>query len=237
MTEPIRKRFILEEVKGIEDTEDGLKVPFVISTGAVDRDKDLVNPQGWDLTNYRKNPVVLWAHDSRTPPVGKSIEETVSNTQLKSVALFTPKDLNPFGYMIGQMYAKGFMRAVSVGFRSDDWEWSKEEGRDWGIDFKTQELLEYSAVPVPANPEAVLEAKGAGIDVSPMLEWAEKVLDGAGIWIPKAQAKKIWGELAQHKTYSMPKESNKTSEQQRPKRSLFLLEKELQFKENRRLDL
>ena len=34
---------------------------FVISTGAVDRDGDTIDPKGWDLTAYRRNPTVLLA--------------------------------------------------------------------------------------------------------------------------------------------------------------------------------
>ena len=35
VSDPIRKHLILEEIKGAEQTADGLKVPFIISTGAL----------------------------------------------------------------------------------------------------------------------------------------------------------------------------------------------------------
>lgn len=37
---------------------------FTISDGGV----DTVDPNGWDLTNYARNKIVLWAHDYTRPP-------------------------------------------------------------------------------------------------------------------------------------------------------------------------
>jgi hypothetical protein len=55
------------------------------------------------------------------------------------------------------MVKRGFLRATSVGFRPkrDKYSWNEERG---GIDFEEQELLEFSVVPVPSNPEALLSA-------------------------------------------------------------------------------
>lgn len=90
------------------------------------------------------------------------------------------------------------MRAVSVGFVPKKWT-RNEERAGYAVDFVEQELLEYSAVPVPANPEALLEAKSAGIDVAPMVEWAEKVLDGAagekGLWLPRKDVETLYSAL------------------------------------------
>lgn len=200
----VRKQFTLEEIGKGEKTPDGLQLSFTISTPHVDRDKDIINPGGWKLAHYRKNPVVLWAHQTTEPPVAKSLEEWVDEDKLTSVALFTPKDLNPFGYMIGEMYAKGFLRAVSVGFQGLNWSYSKEKGRAGGMDFHEQELLEYSCVPVPANPEALLEAKSAGIDLIPLKEWAEKILDGDGTGISREKAAVYYRASKENKTISLP---------------------------------
>lgn len=203
--EPIlRKQYTVDEIKGIEETPDGLKVPFIISTSAVDRDNDSINVDGWKLTNYKKNPVVLWVHDGRQPPVAKSISIKVEDNKLKSTALFATQDLYPFGYMIGQMYAKGFLNAVSVGFDPIKYSWVEDSDRPWGIDFEEQELLEYSCCPVPANPEALIDAKAAGIDTAPMLDWVEMVLD-EGLYIPKARAEKIYKILSTKSTFMIPK--------------------------------
>jgi hypothetical protein len=226
----LRKLFTVEEVKGIEETDEGLKVPFVISTGSVDRVGDDINPDGWKLGNYRRNPVVLWAHNSAMPPVARSLHEFVEDGRLKSTALFTPKDLNAFGYMVGQMYAKAFLKATSVGFMPMKWNWVEDPNRKFGIHFDEQELLEYSCCPVPANPEALLDAKAAGIDTGPMLDWATLVLDGAGAGLSREQAERIHKSLADHKFISVPAagaERSKTG-------PLSLYERRLKFNENRR---
>ena len=53
------------------------------------------------------------------------------------------------------------------------------ETGDWtyGYKFLKQELLEFSAVPVPANAEALIQARSKGIDTLPFKAWAEEILD------------------------------------------------------------
>ncbi|WP_425490032.1 hypothetical protein, partial [Azospirillum tabaci] len=70
-------------------------VDFVISTASEDRENDVISLSGWQLSNYRKNPVVLWAHDSSDLPVGKSLSETVDGKALHSTCQFATKDENP----------------------------------------------------------------------------------------------------------------------------------------------
>lgn len=226
--EPIlRKQFTIGEIKGIEETKDGLKVPFVISTDSVDRDNDSISIDGWKLNNFKKNPVVLWVHDSRQPPVGKATSTIIEDSKLKSTAIFATQDLYPFGYMIGQMYSKGFLHAVSVGFDPIKYSWVEDKDRPWGIDFEEQELLEYSCCPVPANPEALVDAKSAGIELDPMLDWVERVLD-EGILIPKARAEKIFKILSTKSTILIPKQQDKREE----KNPLSLYEKQIQINLN-----
>lgn len=186
----VRKYVTLQEVKEVkgEGEEGEVVVDFIISTDGVDRDSDTVAVDGWNLSNYRKNPVVLFGHDYHNPPVARAPSVFVENGALQSRAHFTSKDLYPFGHMIGQMYLNKFMNAVSVGFLPEKYEF--DESRKYGVNFKEQELLEYSAVPVPSNPEALMQARSFGIDTAPMVEWAEKILDGEDgddvtIFIPK----------------------------------------------------
>gem|GEM_PF-1408783 len=199
----IRKQFILDEVKQVEGED--LTLQFTISTGAIDRDNDTIDPDGWNLENYMKNPVVLFAHDYRSLPVANSLATWVENGKLKSRAKFTPQELYPFGYMVYQFYREGFMKATSVGFNPAKWQFS--EDRKWGVDFLEQELLEYSCVPVPANPEALIEAT-AKIDTSPLKEWAEKVLDEwheeKGLWLPKSKVEAVFAMFDSKKSFLVP---------------------------------
>jgi len=187
------RKFFDTEIKSVDDNENVLQ--FAISTGSVDRDEDTINPDGWDLANYRKNPVVLWAHNYDELPVARSLGEWVDDGKLKSNAEFTSRELYPFGFMVREMLKGGFLNTTSVGFKPKEWMVADDESRDFGFDFFKQELLEYSVVPVPSNPEALIEARSKGIDIDPIKEWAEKVLDGvygeSGLWIPVKRLEKV----------------------------------------------
>jgi HK97 family phage prohead protease len=162
----------------------GRKLDFVISTDVVDRMGDTISVDGWQLANYRANPQVLWAHDSSLPPIARGVNVRVEDGKLKATAEFVPAD-NPavgaFAEGIYQLYLGGFLRAVSVGFNPVKYAFSDEPGRSWGVDFLTQELLEFSACPIPANPEALMEARSMGIDITPIRDWAVKLLAGENL--------------------------------------------------------
>jgi hypothetical protein len=40
---------------------------FKLSDGSLDRDGDVIDAEGWNVDEYVKNPVVLWAHDLKMP--------------------------------------------------------------------------------------------------------------------------------------------------------------------------
>lgn len=156
-------------------------VEFTISTGAVDREGDTIDPKGWELDNYRKNPVVLWAHMHSMLPVGRAPEVKVDGKRLKAAIEYTPDGEVPFNDTVRRLTLAGYLKATSVGFNPFEWEPSQDEDRKGpfgpGFDFKRHELLEFSQVPVPANPEALIEAKSNGFDLAPIVAWAEKTLD------------------------------------------------------------
>lgn len=172
--EKIYKAFT-SDVKQVEGQE--RQFGFTITTDDVDRENDVISADGWQLDNYMRNPVVLFAHDYRQPPVGVSRELRRSEHGLSSVCEFAdPKDY-AFAGTIAALVRMGALRATSVGFRT--LEWSYDEVRN-GVNFAKQELLEYSIVPVPANPHALIEARGAGVDVEPLREWAVRTMEHLG---------------------------------------------------------
>ena len=78
---------------------------------------------------------------------------------------FTTPDINPFAEQVYRAYLAGLLRATSVGFRPlvDPEPITDEKGRTTGYRFTQKELYELSAVPVPANPEALALAVEKGI--------------------------------------------------------------------------
>src|SRR5271154_2639708 len=46
----------------------------IISTDDTDRSGEIVKQNGWELTNYKNNPIVLWGHDYYSLPIGVCLE-------------------------------------------------------------------------------------------------------------------------------------------------------------------
>jgi HK97 family phage prohead protease len=183
-------RVSVEEPKALGD--DTRKLRFCFSDGSVDRMKDTISPQGWDTHAFMQNPVALFAHDSSSPPVGRASNVMVENDRLMGDIEFASADVYPFADTIYRLLTNKFLRAVSVGFLPTDYEWSKDDDREWGIDFKQQELLEISVVPVPANANALGEARAKGIDTRPLALWAERILDsGDSIIVPRKELNRL----------------------------------------------
>jgi HK97 family phage prohead protease len=177
----ITKQFI-SEVKVHDDAARELQ--FTISTASIDRHGDKINQAGWRLDAYRKNPVVLWAHSYDGFPVAKSKSIWAEGDALKSIAAFVPNDNQAVGRRaqgVYDLYKGGFLSATSVGFLPIKWAWTEDSDRKYGVDFEEQELLEYSLVPVPANAEALIEARGMGVDIEPVLEWALQTIFPKGL--------------------------------------------------------
>lgn len=133
----------------------GEPLTFVVSSGAVDRHGDVVSPEGWRLDAYRANPVVLWAHDYRRPAIGRAQSVWRDGRALLAHLEFAPTE---FAREVEALYRSGYQQGVSVGFRPLRFEERRDPrtGAFLGIRFLEQELLEISAVPVPANQGALL---------------------------------------------------------------------------------
>lgn len=181
---------VLKTMTAVSSENEDRVVEFVISTGDLDRDFDRVDVSGWDFKNWLSNPVVLFAHDIWSPPVAKglSITKKVEDKEkgigtVTSKVEFASPDVYEFADTIYRLYKGKFMNSVSVGFMPVEWSFVEDKDRPFGIDFHKQELLEFSTVPVPSNPNALQRAKSLGIDLGPLAGWAEersKTLKGNG---------------------------------------------------------
>ena len=136
---------------------------ILITTPNFDRGDDRVFPEGGDLTNYLKNPVIMWIHDYKgtTPSAGLPIAK---NSYLK----VTPEGIiagppiflegDEFASKIKNAWDKGFINTASIGFNPIEYE-TNEKG---GTDYKKWEMLEWSFAPIPMNAEAARIAKSNG---------------------------------------------------------------------------
>ena len=137
----------------------GAPMTFVISSEEVDRHGDVVLSQGWRLQAYLQNPVFLWAHDYRLPVIGRALAVWPEPGQLLARLEFAP---TAFASQVAALYRGGYQQGVSVGFRPLRYEERRDgiTGAFLGIRFLEQELLEVSAVPVPANRRALRRELG-----------------------------------------------------------------------------
>lgn len=160
------------DVEVIKEPSESRSFWIVASTETIDRDGDVIRAAGWDLKNFRKNPVMPFAHNYKMPPVGFFKASKIEDKQLKQLAHF-PEGLSSLSEEIYQAFMAKAMRAFSVGFGAkevkDDEKIREQYGLTpkresyWdGILFWRTELWETSPVVVPSNPEALAMIKEGG---------------------------------------------------------------------------
>ena len=156
-------------------------VLFTISKEVVDRDGDILRASGVDFSNYMKNPVFLSFHNSREFPLGKVTKFWVEGNEVKAIVYFPtleelstdPNNASEKAKLVDftyHCYKTGMLNAVSVGFIPVEW-----IETDNGYDILKWELLEFSAVAVPANQDAIAQAvKSFGNDFAKSFITEEK---------------------------------------------------------------
>ena len=149
------RKFYVAEMKALKNGD----VEAYVSTETIDRVGDVVRTKGWNLDNYKKTGApVLFSHDYGQPPIGKAVEMEIQRKGLWSVTRFHEK--TQMSRDLAMLARDGDMKSWSVGFNPiEPPEMRKDEkGNFLGYIFNKQELLEYSLVAVPANPDAVSKA-------------------------------------------------------------------------------
>lgn len=160
-----------------EVNEEERTVTVVVSTGDVARDNAIISPDGWDLRNYERNPVVLWAHDDRSLPIAKAVRSIVTPDALIQQHQFAD---HPVAETVWRMVAGGFVNATSVRWRPGETEvrsvGEKKDKRNVLVFTKGHELLETSYVAIPADPGAlVIRADGSRLDARDYIAEPEPV--------------------------------------------------------------
>ena len=142
------EKIIAIAIKGADDPE-----VAVASSGAIDRDGEIIDPKGWDLKNYKKLGMPIQAdHNSSVfSTIGNAMWIKVSGDKL----IFKPKfhELTPAGWDAKALWDNGIVKSFSVGFIPKEWEEGGEKDK-FRRKYTKQELLEISFTPVPSNPEA-----------------------------------------------------------------------------------
>jgi HK97 family phage prohead protease len=147
------------EANDLEVVAGSREIIACISDDTVDRDGEVLIPSGLVKKQYAGNPVVLYGHDSTQPPIGSC--RWIKATGNKLIAKYYLSK-TPFANDILTLMQEGVLRAHSIGFLDleatpptseeiaarPDWKDCRRVVRSW-------ELLEFSVVPIPCNPDCL----------------------------------------------------------------------------------
>ena len=135
--------------KALETDDGSVMIRGMASTADFDRAGDSISAEAWQkggLSNFEKNPIILFNHDYDRPigratgmksgPNGLELECKISKNAPGNVA---------------ELVKDGVLGAFSVGFRVKDADYIKETD---GLMIKDAELFEVSVVSVPCNQTA-----------------------------------------------------------------------------------
>ena len=147
--------------KALIEKADNGEITAIASTAVEDRQGEIVEVEGWDLKDFKANPIILWGHDHSQLPIGKATKTWIegSGKQAKLMTKIAFQEVTELGRAVKQLVADGVLKTLSVGFMPVDAD---------GNRFTKQKLLEISVVNVPANPQAMMlgykSLKNAGFD-------------------------------------------------------------------------
>lgn len=175
----------IENFCEVTQIKDG-KLSAIASTPVLDRDGEIILPSAFlqHLNTYRANPIVLAYHRHVTPDGTPSIIGKVTKIGVEDNALKFTMDFADTALATEwqSLFQGGYVRSFSVGFIpiAGTYDTQKQAYVHTEI-----ELLEISAVAVPANPEAIVTGKGnAGNSRFVIADELESVA-AAGINIPE----------------------------------------------------
>lgn len=152
------RSFAPQEIKSVD--VQAKEVTHLISTGAVDRAGDIVEPGGVETANFMRNAVVTANHDHAIESIiGKAVELSISDKGIHARTRFLDTPLGRQAFALSQEGLGGW----SIVFRPIDYEPIKEQKGISGYRFKRCELLAYGMVVIPCNQEIVQNALSRGL--------------------------------------------------------------------------
>jgi HK97 family phage prohead protease len=139
---------------------------FVLSDESVDRMGDVIRADGWDLRQFKANPIALFGH-SHDQILGVWENVRVEGKKLLGSLKLAKPGTSELVDTVRSLIDQRILKSVSVGFQPVEATPRKSGG---GFDFIKSALHEVSVVAVPANPNALAIAKAfASPEVAKML--------------------------------------------------------------------
>lgn len=132
-------------------------------------------PKGLDLTDFHKNPVVLYIHEQGRLPIGRAVNIRKSQDEVTARVIFAerPSSLHPVQEWVPdtvhELFKQGVLRAFSVGFEikvGGSRMAEKSDAMRFGEGVKRVidkwKLVEFSVVPIGSNQDALAIAVSKG---------------------------------------------------------------------------
>lgn len=156
------------------------------NAAVVDRGKDFIKTDAWNLDNYKKVPTILFNHD-KDKPIGKAVDirPTEQGLWVKAKISNSP---DPEISKIRDLINEGMLNAFSVGFDSQQ-EQKNAEGVN---DISQAELFEISVVTLPMNQDSVFEMSAKMLKTLSVDECRSEILKAKGAWLAEAVHGKIY---------------------------------------------
>jgi len=152
---------LLEEIEG--------EKLFVASSEVIDREGETLAIDGWDLVDFKKNPVLQWAHIPFEPTIGRAKKIFFKTIDGVKKLVFEPEfhRKSNLSNLLADLVEEDYIKAVSVGFLPIEFDPDEKK-------YTKQSLLEISFVNVPANQDALALAYSKGFNKDDI----RKIFDG-----------------------------------------------------------
>ena len=154
MTVLLKKSFNLC-IKGSD--EDSRTKKFQLSSENIDRDGDIIRQNGFDWSDYKKNPMVLFNHN-KSIPIGSGVDWEMIDGVWQAGIRFASKGVSEKADEIYRLIEDEIIRTVSIGFIPIDAGWVKIDERDV-FEYRKIKMLEISVLALPSNADAALASK------------------------------------------------------------------------------
>ena len=146
------------EIKATDDATGTIEGYASVFGGSPDLYGDVIAPGAFSdsLAKHRRegtSPLMLWAHDSREPPIGNwdDMAEDGKGLWVKGTV-----DLgDPLGARVHRALSRKAMKGLSIGYETKDFE--TDDKRPGVRILKAVDLWEVSPVPFPAQPRAAVD--------------------------------------------------------------------------------
>ncbi len=173
----LHHRFVAAQPHGV-NAEKGEVVGVPVSTEDQDRQGDVIRQKGWQIDDFKSNPIILFGHGkdvfgghmeddlpvALATKVRRGQSKTGKRALLGDERFHEERMLTDLGKLVRRHVLAGSLPGRSVGFIPKDvYKPETDEEREKlnlgarGLLINEAELLEWSVVPIPANQHALQE--------------------------------------------------------------------------------